>query len=77
MTWLVVAWLYFAVMESSAWQATIGKRIVGASVMDLTGERINFGRASIRYLAKLLCSVAWFVSALRFCGPRGSRRCTI
>ncbi len=46
---LVFYWLYFALMESSSKQGTIGKIIVGIKVSDLNGQRINFLRASKRY----------------------------
>jgi uncharacterized RDD family membrane protein YckC len=51
---LVVAVLYCAICESSAWQATVGKLALGIRVTDLEGRRIGFGRAIGRYFAKLL-----------------------
>jgi uncharacterized RDD family membrane protein YckC len=48
------AWLYFALMESSAWQATLGKKIIGLYVTDLHGHKIGFGRASGRYFSKII-----------------------
>ncbi|MDQ6646379.1 MAG: RDD family protein, partial [Pseudomonadota bacterium] len=48
----IVAWLYFAICESSSWQATIGKLALGIRVTDLHGERISFPRALGRYPAK-------------------------
>ncbi len=50
----VLSWLYFALMESSGWQATLGKRLIGIRVTDSTGARIRFGRASGRFFGKLL-----------------------
>jgi len=50
---LAVVWLYFAGMEGSAWQATLGKLVVGVKVTTLDGQRISFGRATARLLAKL------------------------
>lgn len=47
-------WLYFALFESSAWQATPGKRAMGLKVVGETGQRIGFGRATGRYFAKIL-----------------------
>ena len=47
-------WLYFALFESSAWQATPGKRVAGLIVVDEAGGRLSFGRASGRYLGKIL-----------------------
>lgn len=53
---LVASWVYFAGLESSAWQATVGKKMLGMQVTDTSGERINFIKATIRYLAKFLSS---------------------
>ena len=47
-------WLYFALFESSRFQATPGKRAMGIVVTDLAGRRIPLGRASLRYAGKLL-----------------------
>lgn len=47
-------WLYFAFMESSPWQATLGKRALGIVVTDESGNRLSFGRATGRYWAKFL-----------------------
>jgi uncharacterized RDD family membrane protein YckC len=55
--WLLVfmvTWLYFASFESSSWQATPGKKLLGLRVTDLAGCRITFARASWRYLGKLI-----------------------
>ena len=53
--WLAVGqWLYFALMESSSWQATLGKRAMGIKVMDEHGGRISFGRATGRYFGAAL-----------------------
>jgi uncharacterized RDD family membrane protein YckC len=53
---LFVLWLYFAVAESSGWQATLGKRLLGLRVVGAAGGGIGFGRASARFFAKLLSS---------------------
>jgi uncharacterized RDD family membrane protein YckC len=45
-------WLYEALMLSSSWQATLGKRALGMVVTDLQGERLSFGRATGRHFAK-------------------------
>jgi len=50
----LVAWLYFASFESSAWQATLGKRMLGLRVTDLQGKRISFARASGRSFGKII-----------------------
>lgn len=68
---LVVGFIYYAVCESSAWQATPGKLAVGMRVTDLDGRRISFarsiGRNAVRlvnivtFLLPLICylTVAW------------------
>lgn len=50
----VLALLYFAALESSRAQATLGKMAVGLQVADVHGEPIGFARAVARFLAKLL-----------------------
>src|SRR6266705_3656705 len=39
---LAMNWLYFALMESSIWRGTLGKRALGVAVSDLDGKRISF-----------------------------------
>jgi uncharacterized RDD family membrane protein YckC len=51
---LVVPWLYYTIAESSQYQATPGKRLVGLRVVSDAGTRISFGRANGRYWAKAL-----------------------
>ena len=51
---LIIGWLYFALQESSATQATLGKRALGIKVTDGNGMRIGFGRATGRFFGKLL-----------------------
>ena len=48
---LVVAVSYFAGLQSSKMQATLGKKMLGLKVTDLNGNRISFWRALGRYLA--------------------------
>ncbi len=54
---LVVTWLYHAWMESSEWQATVGKRVLGLVVTDLAGQRISFGRATARHFSKIITNM--------------------
>jgi len=51
---LMTDWIYYASMESSSWQATLGKKILGLRVTDLAGNRITFARASGRFFGKIL-----------------------
>lgn len=48
---LLGSWLYWSLLESSSWQATLGKKALGLYVTDLTGARLTFGRASGRFFA--------------------------
>ncbi|QKG81222.1 RDD family protein [Tenuifilum thalassicum] len=54
---IVIAWLYFAIMESSKFQGTLGKMAIGIIVTDLEGNRISFARATGRYFGKILSSM--------------------
>jgi uncharacterized RDD family membrane protein YckC len=54
---IVATWLYFAVMESSSWQATLGKKILGLYVTDVEGKHLSFGRATGRFFARSLSSI--------------------
>ncbi len=58
---LTVHWLYFALMESSTWQGTLGKRALGMGVSDMHGKRISFGRASGRFFGKLVSGMTFLV----------------
>jgi len=51
---LTIDWLYFAWQESSAAQATLGKRALDLKVVDERGERIAFGRATFRFVGKII-----------------------
>lgn len=46
--------VYYAFMESSQYQATLGKMALGIKVVDQNNERISLGRAVLRNLSKYL-----------------------
>jgi uncharacterized RDD family membrane protein YckC/Tfp pilus assembly major pilin PilA len=52
--WFLVRMLYFALMESSAHQGTIGKRALGIKVTDDNGQRLSFPHALGRWFAAAL-----------------------
>jgi uncharacterized RDD family membrane protein YckC len=54
---LVVTWLYFALMESSARGATVGKMAVGLRVVTEQGNRLSFLNATGRFFAKLISAI--------------------
>ncbi|KLI64187.1 RDD family protein [Aurantiacibacter marinus] len=58
---IVVGVAYFAGMESSNWQATIGKKALGLIVTDNSGDRISFLRGVGRYFAKILSAIIIFI----------------
>ncbi len=51
---IIIQWLYYALMESSSKQATLGKMVLGIKVTDMNGNRISFGRATGRYFGKII-----------------------
>jgi uncharacterized RDD family membrane protein YckC len=61
---LVLTWLYFAGLESSAWQGTIGKRITGVVVTDVAGRRLSFWRSTGRYFARILSALPILIGYL-------------
>ncbi len=48
---------YTVWLESSAWQATLGKKIVGLRVVDLHGQRITFWKSASRNFNKSISSL--------------------
>jgi uncharacterized RDD family membrane protein YckC len=60
---IVVSWLYEALMLSSSWQGTLGKRALGLRVTDEYGQRITFMRATGRHFAKYL---SWITLCIGF-----------
>jgi uncharacterized RDD family membrane protein YckC len=51
LAYVVAGSAYFALCESSRWQATLGKRLLGIQVTDASGGRIGLGRALGRFFA--------------------------
>jgi len=64
--YIVAAWLYWGLMESSAWQATLGKKALGLQVTDMAGSRPTFGRTSGRFFAGRGISMVPYVGGLYF-----------
>ena len=58
LAFIFASWLYYALLESSRRQATLGKMLVGIFVADEQGRRISFWRALGRTLGKILSK--WF-----------------
>jgi uncharacterized RDD family membrane protein YckC len=49
-----IYWLYYSLQESSAAQASLGKRAFGLKIVDERCDRIGFGRATFRFFGKIL-----------------------
>ena len=61
---LVLNWLYFALMVSGPWQATLGKRALGIKVTGMQGNRISFLNATGRYFATILSAIILLIGYL-------------
>ena len=61
LVYYIVPSLYFALMESSSKQATLGKMALGIKVTDEAGKRISFGRATGRYFGKIISGLILYV----------------
>ena len=57
----ILGWLYYALMESSAKQATLGKMALGIMVTDGQGRRVSFARATGRYFAKIISNIILYI----------------
>jgi len=66
LVYLVLSWLYWAAMESSTWQATLGKKALGLYVTDLNGRQATFGKTSGRFFAGRGISVIPSIGGLYF-----------
>jgi uncharacterized RDD family membrane protein YckC len=64
--YIVGTWLYWASMESSEWQATLGKKALGLYVTDMDGKRTTFGRTSGRFWAGRGIGFVPYLGALYF-----------
>jgi uncharacterized RDD family membrane protein YckC len=58
---IILPWLYYAGMESSEHQATLGKLALNIKVTDMAGRRIGFLRATVRYFSKILSSMLFLI----------------
>ncbi|HYG38513.1 MAG TPA: RDD family protein [Cytophagales bacterium] len=49
---ILIAWIYYAVMESSDEKASVGKKLLAIQVTDLKGNKLSLAKATIRYISK-------------------------
>jgi uncharacterized RDD family membrane protein YckC len=59
--YVIGGWLYYALMESSAQGATLGKKVFGLRVTDLEGNRLSFIEASGRLWGKILSALILYI----------------
>lgn len=57
---IVASWLYYALMESSQTQGTLGKMALSLAVTDINAKPVTFGRASGRFFAKMITGMIPF-----------------
>ncbi len=62
--YFLAAPFYYALQESSRYQATLGKRALGIKVTDLTGQRLTFSNALGRWFAAALSYLTLYVGFL-------------
>ncbi len=58
---VILQWLYFAGMESSEHQGTLGKMALGLIVTDVNDQRISFARATGRFFAKIITNYTFLI----------------
>ncbi|MBN2208838.1 MAG: RDD family protein [Candidatus Coatesbacteria bacterium] len=61
---VLIPWLYYALMESSPLQATLGKLAMGSIVTDQDGDRITFFRATGRHFGKIISNLILMIGFL-------------
>jgi uncharacterized RDD family membrane protein YckC len=61
---LAIQTLYYSLMESSNHQASIGKIVLGLKVTDLNGNKIDFTKALVRNLSKIISSLILMIGYL-------------
>jgi uncharacterized RDD family membrane protein YckC len=50
----IIAILYWSIMESSKYQATVGKMALGLKVSDVDGQNLDFVKSLIRNVCKII-----------------------
>jgi uncharacterized RDD family membrane protein YckC len=54
---IVIQTLYYSLMESSNLQASVGKLALGLKVTDMNGAKVDFTKALVRNLCKIISSM--------------------
>lgn len=59
---ILLSWLYSAGLTCTRqFSGTFGKVIMGMKVVDVTGEQVSFGRATVRFIAKVFSALIVFI----------------
>ena len=58
---LLLTWFYFAGFESSKWQATPGKQLLGLKVTNLNQGRVGFLKATGRHFGKIISGLIFLM----------------
>lgn len=58
---IVIGLLYYAILESSTWQASVGMKVCGLKITDDNYQRITFWRALGREIAAYLSAIILFI----------------
>lgn len=56
-----VIFIYWILLESSSWQASIGKRVMGLKVVTLDGSRPDLFQSAARNLLKIVSAITLFI----------------
>lgn len=64
LVYFVIAGLYYALLESSSSQATVGKMALGIKVVDRDGHRLSFPHALGRWFAAALSYITLYIGFL-------------
>ncbi|MBA4058441.1 MAG: RDD family protein [Marivirga sp.] len=61
---LIIQTLYYSLMESSNYQASVGKMVLGLKVIDINGNKLDFTKALVRNLSKIISSFILLIGYL-------------
>ncbi len=61
LVFIVMIWLYYALMESSKFGGTLGKMALSIKVVDYECNRISFGRATGRYFSRIITNMTFLI----------------
>lgn len=63
----VVSFLYYPLLESSMWQATLGKRFIGLMVTDIKGSKLSIVRALFKQALQAVTGALLFGTIIFLC----------